>query len=308
MVIDNPYRPTYTHFYDCPEELSLPIYALYKVDQTEVLVGYRPNLRLHRDEHEHYPMNSRLYNSINSFINVGDNFVGHREDKLNSYFPFNEAGVPTIESVCAALETLDYQIRVLKLKRIYIHCDLGSHRAPSIFGMYLFAFQAGHIRKITQGRVTVNIEERGWSDPRYYLRTYLKKSDGLYPFLRNLKKFKKQTTSLEGYFRSKEMRETKLIVYNSRKYDMTNDSENEQLFQTRFYFKALRESLSREFIPFVSHIKHTFIRSPYTIVKIEVNILIGTKMGKFWKKNKFGINWTKKRENLINSLKRFIKK
>lgn len=297
MVIDNPYSNNskhFKHFYECPESLSKPIHVKYQVLDTEVLVGYRPNIVLHEDD-AIYAMNVSLYNSIDSFINVGDNFVGHRADKLSGYFPFNEAGSPTIETVCAALETLDYQIRVLRLKRIYIHCDLGSHRAPTIFGMYLFAFHPRTIKQIVANHERVNLRPIEWSNPRNYLRSYLNKETFyLYTFLRNLRNNKKKTTSLEGMLNCQNNSEIKKMLFNERNWESISQTYDNPFFGTIRYGKQMIESLRKEFVPSLDSLYFKKIKSPLIRLKIDLNIALGTNRGKGWEKAGFGTKNEKK--------------
>lgn len=298
MVIDNPYssaKKEIEHFYECPEELSIPTYAKYKVLDTEVLIGNRPNIsKAHSGKL--FAMNDKLYNSIDSFINVSDNFVEHRADKQNVFLPFNEEGNPTIETVASFLQTLDYQIRVLRLKRIYIHCDLGSHRAPSMFGFYLFVYHPKTIKNIVKNKELINLQPIEWSNPRNYLRDYLNDENlFLYTFLRNFKKNRAKHTSLEDIIKSPNNKVVRDLLYNERNWTPVS-GENEPFFGTMRYGKQMIESLIKEFKPSVSKLYSDNIRTPFMKKYIDIHILLGTKNGIFWRDHGFGTKNEKKHQ------------
>ena len=313
MSINNELKKTShnekTSFYELNEDKSFPIYALYKVNQTEVLVGYRPNIELHRNDDKIHPMNKNLFESIDSFINLSDSYVGYPVHKSSTYLPFDENGSPIYEVLYSALMTLNHQINELKVKRIYIHCDLGSHRAPSIFGLYLFTFHPKQFKKIVNNKILNNIIEKHdpsnpqvlWSNPRNYAKSYLR-SKRIFYFLRHLRKNIKNTTSIEGLMRDYRIRPYVLEIYHSRNYT-SSLLDGGKMYNSIYFAKKLINSLKKEFPEFLDHLKFNIKRYLYTIPKIEIHILLKTKNGIFWKKNNFGINWKDKKESLFKFLK-----
>ena len=164
MVIDNPYdefiplesRPWWDRN---DEKMS---YSSYQVGATTVYVGKRPDL---------YGMNHETYRKFNSFINVSDRYIQHESGKINSFHAWIEGSPPSAENVFSVLKTLDYQIRELKYKNIYIHCDLGTHRAPTMFGLYLLAYHVDEANQISNSHQDVDRPQ--WSDPLSYAWNYM---------------------------------------------------------------------------------------------------------------------------------------
>ena len=79
---------------------------------------------------------------IDGCLSVTDRLVKtDSEFSRSAWFPWMEDKYPTEEVIFGSLNTLRHWAVDLKLKTIYIHCDAGSHRSPTIMGMYLVAFK-----------------------------------------------------------------------------------------------------------------------------------------------------------------------
>lgn len=131
-------------------------YSEYRVGTTIVYVGNRPNSR---------GTTKDFFDSIDGWINLSDRFIPLPKGVSTLWSPWNEAGDPSPETVFATIKTLNYWINNLKFKKIYIHCDAGTHRAPSIFGLYLLTYESEY-QKIAESHVEYNKEY--WSNPLEY--------------------------------------------------------------------------------------------------------------------------------------------
>lgn len=154
-------------------------YAQYKIGDTVIMVGLRPNM---------YGTTTDFYNQIGGFINVSDRFVRHRADKVNVFYPWNEGGIPTYETIFAVLKTLHYWIDELKIPKVYIHCDGGTHRAVTMFGFYLLSYHSQDCEAINNSYELKGREY--WSNPLEYGRGYFKDIPAIEEFLKALKESK----------------------------------------------------------------------------------------------------------------------
>lgn len=149
-------------------------YAEYTINPfTKILVGNRPN---------YDGTNESFYNSVDAWINVSDRYVRHRKGTVSVFLPWNEAGIPSYETLFSVLKTLHYYVSEQKLSKIYIHCDGGTHRAVSMLGFYLLAYHPDRAEEINNSKVLVDREV--WSNPLEYARTYLKDIPLLPEFLK----------------------------------------------------------------------------------------------------------------------------
>lgn len=107
-------------------------YVSFKIKDTEVLIG--PRL----DNRGCCPI---FFKSIKGFLVVTESYIEYPLEANVRWFPWLE-GIKLFpeEVLYGSLKTLDTWINKLKLPRIYIHCDLGSHRAPSVLGAFLHGF------------------------------------------------------------------------------------------------------------------------------------------------------------------------
>src|SRR5690606_20817558 len=107
-------------------------YAKYKIEDTNIFIGNRIDVGATKE----------FYDSLAVIINVSDRLVKNSINKTALWFPWNEAGIPSYETIYSFLLTLRYYINELKVKNIYIHCDGGTHRAVTLFGFYLKAYES----------------------------------------------------------------------------------------------------------------------------------------------------------------------
>jgi hypothetical protein len=107
-------------------------YVKYKVDETEVLVG--PRL-------DGMGCAPEFFKSIDGWLVVTESWVEYPITANVRWFPWKESTETFPDTTLfGSLHTLHHWIKQLKLARIYIHCDLGTHRAPSTLGAFLRAF------------------------------------------------------------------------------------------------------------------------------------------------------------------------
>lgn len=141
-------------------------YNLYKIGETEILVGSRPDRCI---------FDYQLSSSIDAILSVTESHIPHMYQSKHQWSPWNEDGKPTPECIFCAVKTLAEWIITLKLKRIYIHCDAGTHRAPTIFGLFLLSYFPDSAREICDGFLPVNRTSHAInpSDPLTYAKTYI---------------------------------------------------------------------------------------------------------------------------------------
>lgn len=138
-------------------------YSAYKVDQTEVIIAGRP------DSIDNRHLDKTFIESVDAWLSVTDRFIEYPVTRYQ-WFPWQENGPPQNEVLYGSLKTLHYWIDKLKLKRIYIHCDAGTHRSPSVFGAYLCTYHA----KLAQQICEAGTHFRDYpSSPYQYWLSYL---------------------------------------------------------------------------------------------------------------------------------------
>lgn len=150
-------------------------YVSYLIDSTEVLVGQRL---------DKCGIELELFESINGFLSVTDSFIHYPPDSNAHWFPWKESENFPDTVLFGSLKILNQWIKEDKLKKIYIHCDLGSHRAPSVLGAFLFAYYSKKesldiIKKALffNNQITnyknINTGENN-ADPLYYINEKIK--------------------------------------------------------------------------------------------------------------------------------------
>lgn len=242
-------------------------YAEYKVNEdTTVMVGARPDI---------YGTTPEMYKSIEGWINVSDRFVRHDKNVTNVFTPWNESGQPQIETIFSVLKTLDYWINEQKLKRIYISCDGGTHRAVTMFGMYLLAYEKDLANEINNSYKFGGGRDH-WSNPLEYANSYL--NEGLVPALAIIvDKIKEHTVGKENHgvsldsFLRYTVGEKALIKY----------------YQDRFYNKDLKEAIFRLKTSLKFFFVYQIYKNPKSFALIWVHKKLNTKKGQFYKKHNF---------------------
>lgn len=110
-------------------------YAKYKLTGTRskeeltFYVGCRANA---------YPVSEDFYKSIDGWISVTNNVCFFHKPTDFMWFPWNEENHCLPETFFGVIMTLLYWEMAGK-RRFYIFCDAGTHRAPTVFGAYLWA-------------------------------------------------------------------------------------------------------------------------------------------------------------------------
>jgi protein-tyrosine phosphatase len=238
-------------------------YAVYQVTpETQVLVGNRPNFN---------GTTAEFVNEVEGWINVTDRLVRYPSHVRSFWFPWNEAGYPSVEAIYGVLKTLHYWVDELKLKKIYIHCDGGTHRAVSMFGFYLIAYHSSRQVEINNSRVLVNREH--WSNPLEYAASYLSEMPDIEAIIKSLPLSDDDTQyghSLEDYLREN-VGEAKLAQYRWIRYK-------------RVTLKMALINFKYDFKRFISY---TLFKGPYIRANYWVHKKMNTKKGKYLKKNGF---------------------
>lgn len=267
MIIDNPYKELKldNNRNDWWNNSNQGLhYAEYIIDNSIVMIGNRPDF---------YGTTNDFYKSVDGWINVSDRFVRHEKNVNNLFLPWNEGGQPQIEIIFSFLKTLDYWINELKLKRIYISCDGGTHRAPSMFGFYLLSYEKLKAKEINNNYRLVNRDH--WSNPLEYANTYLKQNN-IPCFDLFLNKFKDNTkgdcqfgVSLDSYLNF--LGKDNFTIYYRDRF------MNKDLFS---FFYYLRKS-------FIWFIVYTLYQGPKSKFKVWIHKKLGTKKGQWYKKHRF---------------------
>jgi hypothetical protein len=140
-------------------------YVKYQVDDTEVLVG--PRL-------DGMGCDPDFFKSVHGWLVVTEGWVEYPISANVRWFPWKETTENFPDTVLfGSLHTLHHWIKQLKLPRIYIHCDLGTHRAPSTFGAFLRAFYSPvEATKIVDQREVYNNQALGYEDDQKRLNSH----------------------------------------------------------------------------------------------------------------------------------------
>ena len=135
-------------------------YHYYTVDQTTVVIGPRHTTR---------GTDPDFFNSFDGFLVVTESYIEYPINKNVRWFPWKEITEKFADTTLfGSLKTLNHWINELKLKKIYIHCDGGTHRAPSVFGAFLYAYHKNQMKSICENVKYAKIDSY-----------YKSKSDGL---------------------------------------------------------------------------------------------------------------------------------
>lgn len=234
-------------------------YIEYKVQDITIRVGSRPNA---------YGMTEEEYNSIDGFINVSERFVRHRKDKINIFIPWNEGGNPTFEAVWAFLKTMHYWTDEYGYKNIYIHCDSGTHRAVTMFGLFLHAFHHEDKYKIVDNHKFHKREHL--SNPNEYAEGYMNRRMPL------LKKF------VEGINNSKDSFSHGQEISDYLK-GLFTEKELGEYHAERFY----NNDLKTVFFHMKYSIKHYLLyvlKRPFIKLHRSIHKKLNTEKGKAYKK------------------------
>lgn len=140
-----------------------PSHASYTVMNTEVMVGSRPDCFGFKGENS---------DKISAFLSVSDRYVDYPANYRTAWYPWNEGLEAPYNVLFSSLITLRQWVIKEQLPKIYIHCCAGTHRAPTIFGAFLWTFFREKRREITEAYT--NVQRQYWSDPNHYLDDHLR--------------------------------------------------------------------------------------------------------------------------------------
>jgi hypothetical protein len=137
-------------------------YVSFFINNTEVIIGRR----LDRSG-----CNPDFFKSIDGFISITESYIEYPNFVNFRWFPWKE-GIDIFPDyvLFAGLKTLQQWIFVDQLNRIYLHCDLGSHRAPSLFGAFLKAFFTDEEAK----NIVNNFKRTNNDESRYFVNGELR--------------------------------------------------------------------------------------------------------------------------------------
>ena len=116
-----------------------------------------------------------------AYLSVTDTFVVPPTGKIFVWFPWNEGRKPIPEMYYATNKALIWWVHYLKLKKIQIFCDGGSHRSVTVFGAFLRTYfpnqEAQEIVKNRTERLydgtSQDEDHSGWAQPLEYIDSYL---------------------------------------------------------------------------------------------------------------------------------------
>lgn len=161
-------------------------YAEYQHQGVTYMVGHRPNAVGATEE---------FFNSVDGWISVTDRLIPYPSKTNFEWLPWNEGGKPEIEAIYAFIRTLRYWVNDLGFKKIYLHCDGGTHRAVSMFGFYLLTFFPEEAQSIQDNHKLVRREIL--SAPLEYAQVKIKDFPEIGLFLETFKKYEFEHDMLE---------------------------------------------------------------------------------------------------------------
>ena len=145
-------------------------YVQYDFFGTQVLVGNRP---------DYGGCTKEFTSHVDAWFSVTDRVPQSPPGSRYEWYPWVEECLPT-ESLIAAVIRLHQLFLDDHIKCIYLHCDAGTHRSPSLFGLAAYFYDGCHDRiwerpqmRPILVRGMFNVATGHWSDPAYYAKTYL---------------------------------------------------------------------------------------------------------------------------------------
>lgn len=145
-----------------PEDRELS-YAKYKAGEMTYMVGSRVNA---------YCISREFFNSVDGWISVTDTPQWFPEKTDFMWFPWDEGKACSPEIFYSVIHTLTMWQKFRKMKTFYIHCDAGTHRAPTVFGAWLLGrYGRKEAAEIVAGHELVRREHL--SDPLAYIGYHL---------------------------------------------------------------------------------------------------------------------------------------
>ena len=165
--------------YNDIEQDKVTSYAEFKINEdTTIIVGSRPDSS---GVHENFAK------SIDAWLNVTDRYVDYPHEFKVRWQPWYEKEPLSLLHIYSTLNTLYQWVFVQKFKRIYIHCDAGTHRAPTTLGAFLYTFFPKTYKDIVATHKLVN--RNHLSDPVRYFKTYIVENNNIEPFVKAMRKF-----------------------------------------------------------------------------------------------------------------------
>jgi hypothetical protein len=128
---------------------------LYKLWDSEIFVRNRPrtlSIGERGDKEE-----VALEDQADAYLSVTDTWCVAPSGKQFAWVPWNESRCPTGEQFYACNKTILWWAYYMKLPKIQIFCDGGTHRSVTVFGAFLMTyFSPGDREEIVRSRIPVN--------------------------------------------------------------------------------------------------------------------------------------------------------
>lgn len=153
-------------------------YAEYKVNKTRVMVGSRPDC---------FGWDFQHSDKVSAFLSVTDRLIDYPLNYTVRWFPWDETYDLNCKILFPSLVTLHRWIIDHEVESVYIHCDAGTHRAPTTFGMFLLTYFPDEAGKIVEGHKL--IRRNVLSDPIEYAKRYLEENENLQKFVDYMKTY-----------------------------------------------------------------------------------------------------------------------
>jgi hypothetical protein len=152
---------------------------IYKVRESEIYVRNRPKCLTIGEAEYKNPKKQKVaaVDQADAYLSVTDSFCIAPPGKQYMWFPWNEGRQPIAEMFYATNKTLNWWTHYMKLKKIQVFCDGGTHRSVTVFGAFLMTyFTRAEYDQIIKDRVPVNYEPKHHhtAHPMDYLESYLK--------------------------------------------------------------------------------------------------------------------------------------
>lgn len=207
-------------------------YCKYIVGSTEVLVG--PRL-----DSEFRGCSKDFFNSVSAWLSVTESYIVYPIEANVRWFPWKEHVEPLPDHVLyGSMKMLNYWINELKLPRVYVHCDLGTHRAPTILGAFLLGYYSSKAKEIESNREIFNKQKstiigsdgKEHGEPNVYINSYLRELPLLNTMIQTIVKY--PHLNLEGV-NIQSFKDRPLSVYTQEEKDEYEKIENEKDYSNR---------------------------------------------------------------------------
>jgi hypothetical protein len=206
-------------------------YIYYTIGKTEIIVSGPPRTSLGKE----MPQSLK----VDAILSLTEDYIPpYWKDAKYQWSPWDESSEVPNNSLLSSMLILHDWIDKQNLNRIVIHCHGGTHRAPTILGLYTLAYHTKDFRKIAKTAKTYNNNPTyNWQNhPNLNFHTSIRSlvlgKLSMFPYLK-----KKLKGIVNGDF-------NRLDYLNSAIIDEENLSiiEREELITERIRFSLLSEA------------------------------------------------------------------